>query len=200
VAFQEALNDTEEWASTRTSAFSLSTSMKSDTSTDSGIIVGDANSKTGSQDQAVSALGLETDDDAAIARALQDDKMSPDPSPKYLSKEGSSNEGDSSEVQGKGLLGRFKLLGSKIFPGSVPTWSTSGGQTTYKQSRWSQDSKLESETMCIWSGAGEVVPFISSSSHTTLLPYESVEYHFHQGVSALSASRSKGGKVRKYDS
>ena len=126
------------------------------------------------------SLKIDVDRSPPFSGTINEDSLTPIDSPVNPSQ--SSTEGT---AVGVGLLDRFKLLGSKIFTAAAAV-RAGPGSTAQMQSRWPHESKVEAGTMCVWSNAGEVVPFISSSNRTALPPFESIHCYFQQGVLAVS--------------
>jgi hypothetical protein len=141
----------------------------------------------------VSDYKLEIDRNGAFSGTMSDDSMSPVeyPSAHSTSDALAGTSSKTSEGPGVGFLDRFKQLGSKMFTAAVPVKADIGSSAP-KEFVWPHDSKIESDTMCLWSSAGEVVPFISSSSRAALPPFESIQHHFHQGVLAVTERSTNG--------
>jgi hypothetical protein len=179
VAFQQALGSTEQWVISRAYAAA--------TAADTMVSVKEQESTTMSQ---VSDYKLEIDRNGAFSGTMSDDSMSPVESPS-ASDAPAGTSSKANEGPGVGFLDRFKQLGSKIFTAAAPA-KADVGSSAPKEFKWPHDSKIESDTMCLWSSADEVVPFISSSSRAALPPFESIQHHFHQGVLAVSERVTNG--------
>lgn len=160
------------------------------------------------RDSDIAALTAEYEAESE-AMAISDDNMSPYPPPTSLSDSKGLVVGVKDDIvdgqgaaHGKGLLDRMKLLGTKMFTGTGPNQPSGPNSTDshgHFKSVWAHESMLEADSMCLWSGPGEVVPFISSSSRTALPPSESIQYHFQAGVIAVSNSKIGESKENKIE-
>lgn len=187
MAFQQALGSTEQWVISRAYAAAAAA--------DTILSAKEQESTTTSQ---VSDYKLEVDRNGAFSGTMSDDNMSPlEPSSaQFTSDAPGGTSSKTSEGPGVGFLDRFKQLGSKMFTAAAPVKADTSSSAV-KEFKWPHDSKLEADTMCLWSSAGEVVPFISSSSRAALPPFESIQHHFHEGVLAVSERASNGTKGTK---
>lgn len=177
-AFQQALNDTEQWAAACAYAATTAGSSKG------GNITPDVAAFVSQS----SDLKLDVPRDISFSSTIYEDSMSPLESPANPSLQnnaGGLSQKVVSEGAGAGLIGRFKMLGSKMFATTTPM-KADANLIIHTESRWPHDSKREAGTMCLWSSPREVVPFISSSSRAALPPFESVQHHFQEGVLAVS--------------
>ena len=188
MAFQQALCDTELWLASRDyTTLAAGRTGTSDTSLPSKEPDTPATSETHS-------LKIDVDRNVAFSGTINEDSLTPIDSPVNPSQ---SNTAEGAAV-GVGLLDRFKLLGSKIFTAAAAV-RAGAASAAQMESRWPHESKVEAGTMCVWSNAGEVVPFISSSSRTALPPFESIHCYFQQGVLAVSGvlheEKAEGSEV-----
>ena len=181
-AFQQALNDTEQWAAACIYAAAAAGSNKS------SIAPADVTASFVSQS---SDLKLEIPRDISFSSTIYEDSLSPLESPAnplLMNNTSSQSQKGLSEGAGTGagLIGRFKMLGSKIFAATAPI-KADANSSLQAESPWPHECKREAGTMCLWSSPKEVVPFISSSSRAALPPFESIQHHFQEGVLAVSA-------------
>ena len=194
MAYQQALNETEQWVASKAVSVCATTAsvavMKSSGASD--------NSPRNARDIDLGENQNQNNEAESNAAAILEDNMSLNitvQGPSDTTVQGGGRAGRDDVVdgqgssQGKGLLDRFKLLGTKMFTGAAsnPSVRTEAGEERCKL-KWAHESMLESDTMCLWSSPGEVVPFISSSNRSALPPFESVQYHFQEGVLAVAAS------------
>jgi hypothetical protein len=189
-AFQQALNDTEQWAAA--CAYTAITAGSSKGSN----ITSDVTAAFVSQS---SDLKLDVPRDISFSSTIYEDSMSPLESPANPSLQNSTgglSQKGVSEGAGAGLIGRFKMLGSKMFATTAPM-KTDANLNMHTESRWPHDSKREAGTMCLWSSPREVVPFISSSSRAALPPFESIQHHFQEGVLAVSVGEDSGDEGKQ---
>ena len=199
VAYQQALNNTEQWVASRSSKASTDPLGTRSNTSDS------ASNAPRESDNVALATDCDPENEAS---ALSDDNMSPN-TQTYVSDNNASVIGVKDDItdgsgtaQGKGLLDRMKILGTKMFTGTGANNSSNDntcGSHGYYKSKWAHESMLESDSMCLWSSPGEVVPFISSSSRTALPPFESIQYHFQEGVIAVRKSKTDESKESKED-
>ena len=189
-AFQQALNDTEQWAAA--SAYAATTVGSNKDSNGSGEV--NAAYVPQSAD-----LKLDIPKDVSFSSTIYEDSMSPLESPanpilannmssqsQKGGSEGSGSGAGAGAGAGAGLIGRFKMLGSKMFAATAPI-KADANNSMQTESHWPHDNKREAGTMCLWSSPREVVPFISSSNRAALPPFESIQHHFQEGVLAVSA-------------
>lgn len=160
------------------------------TAADASLSMKEQESTTMSQ---VSDYKLEVDRNGAFSGTMSDDNIGLLDSSSYQHPPDapSGTSPKAGEGPGVGFLDRFKQLGSKIFTGTASVKADTGSSAP-KEFKWPHDSKIEADTMCLWCSAGEVVPFISSSSRAALPPFESIQHHFHQGVLSVADRASTG--------
>ena len=199
MAYQQALNDTEQWVASRSSKASTDP-LGTRSSTSDG-----PSHAPKESDNVEMTADCEQENEAA---AISDDNMSSNTQTSLSDNNGSVVDVKddvidvSGTAQAKGLLDRMKILSTKMFTGTGVNNTlndNTGGSHGYYKSKWAHESMLESDSMCLWSSPGEVVPFISSSIRTALPPFESIQYHFQEGVIAVSNSKTDEPKESKED-